>query len=727
MAKKKQNSNGSHAIKNTESPLRLFGEAKESIEEIYLKLENCIKKALQFYSKTRIEQEIITTIDTNRLECLIKSIKIIREILARNQMKVAFFGRTSNGKSTVINAILHDYVLPMGIGHTTGCFLQIQGNPENEAFMQIQRNDGDEERLPIQSVLHIANTLNTNSLECSNLVKIQWPISKCPLLGHQVVLVDSPGVDVEENLDQWIDQHCHDADVFVLVSNAESILNIAEKNFFHKVSEKLSKPNIFILNNRWDFIADYPESEDQVKQQHTERAINFLADELKISTREEAEQRIFFVSARETLQARSPNSNHSYRYREGYENRFEEFKKFERRFEESLSKSAVRTKFKKHSDKGEHTINDLSIIFKQTRNLVTQVSVTKLEELRHNEERHRRIQNLFYVNEKDLKQKILELKKRIQILAETEFDNEVRRLARVVEDFELEFSPSHDKLEYFKDQLYLHVEQSINEDFKSRIKSVISKHVSPLNNAMYNVGSLLSEVRQQKINQIVGSQSYVQDDIFDLGIYKPFYTGFQEDLEFRFSLGLFSIIRKFSFKKTSLDQTQTKIPQTTVSTESDFLTILNGFLMNPPQSPTTVGSLAIGGILVRTVGLRVIVITTVIYGALYAYEYLTWTNTAKEKAFKAQYVRYAKKGLQLCVPSIGQNIAKSIEHKMTSTFSDFKLEVDDESEEIFKKVGLLRSSLENLRKCDEFTRELIGDNDVLLKEFVAFASSFLAA
>lgn len=36
-----------------------------------------------------------------------------------------------------------------------------------------------------------------------------------------------------------------------------------------------------------------------------ERPVNFLADELRISPREEAERRIFFESARETLQARS--------------------------------------------------------------------------------------------------------------------------------------------------------------------------------------------------------------------------------------------------------------------------------------------------------------------------------------------------------------------------------------------------------------------------------------
>lgn len=34
----------------------------------------------------------------------------------------------------------------------------------------------------------------------------------------------SPGIDVSPNLDLWIDKFCVDADVFVLVSNAESTL-----------------------------------------------------------------------------------------------------------------------------------------------------------------------------------------------------------------------------------------------------------------------------------------------------------------------------------------------------------------------------------------------------------------------------------------------------------------------------------------------------------------------
>ena len=39
--------------------------------------------------------------------------------------------------------------------------------------------------------------------------------------------MDSPGIDMDHKMDQWITDYCMDADVFVLVSNAESALNNA--------------------------------------------------------------------------------------------------------------------------------------------------------------------------------------------------------------------------------------------------------------------------------------------------------------------------------------------------------------------------------------------------------------------------------------------------------------------------------------------------------------------
>lgn len=62
----------------------------------------------------------------------------------------------------------------------------------------------------------------------------------------------------------YVFSYCLDADVFILVANAESTLMLAEKKFFHKVNDKLSKPNIFILNNRWDASASEPEIMEEV-------------------------------------------------------------------------------------------------------------------------------------------------------------------------------------------------------------------------------------------------------------------------------------------------------------------------------------------------------------------------------------------------------------------------------------------------------------------------------
>ena len=73
------------------------------------------------------EHPIVTQDQCSEVEEFLKKVVCIREVLARDHMKVAFFGRTSNGKSSVINAMLRDKILPSGIGHTTSCFLQVEG------------------------------------------------------------------------------------------------------------------------------------------------------------------------------------------------------------------------------------------------------------------------------------------------------------------------------------------------------------------------------------------------------------------------------------------------------------------------------------------------------------------------------------------------------------------------------------------------------------------------
>lgn len=69
------------------------------------------------------------------------------------------------------------------------------------------------------------------------------------------------------------------------------------------MSSRLSNPNVFILQNRWD-ISAFEDDVDDVKKQHLDRNIEFLCKELKVMDEQEGMDRVFFVSAREALAAR---------------------------------------------------------------------------------------------------------------------------------------------------------------------------------------------------------------------------------------------------------------------------------------------------------------------------------------------------------------------------------------------------------------------------------------
>ena len=61
-------------------------------------------KLIIFFASTRIAEHR-------------SKITLIRDVIARKEVKVVFFGRTSSGKSSAINALLGNKVLPTGLGY----------------------------------------------------------------------------------------------------------------------------------------------------------------------------------------------------------------------------------------------------------------------------------------------------------------------------------------------------------------------------------------------------------------------------------------------------------------------------------------------------------------------------------------------------------------------------------------------------------------------------------
>jgi len=741
-------SNGSRESPTSSSPLQIFVRAKKQINDIFLEIETYILDATKFIRTLPENIDMVTQEESSVLEGHNEKVKGIREVLSRNHMKVAFFGRTSNGKSTVINSMLREKILPSGIGHTTNCFIQVEASDNSESYLIAEDS---EERKNVKSVAQLAHSLcvDTETLGDSSLVRVYWPPDKCPLLRDDVVLVDSPGIDVSPNLDSWIDRHCLDADVFVLVANAESTLMLTEKNFFHKVSARLSKPNIFILNNRWDASASEPEFMEEVKKQHLLRTVDFLVDELKVcASRPEAEQRVFFVSAKEVLQARINEYKglpiNTGMIAEGFHGRYFEFQDFERKFEECISKSAVRTKFEQHTKRGKAVVGDIRNIMESALERASLKRTLKAQTRREVLDRLDFTEKQLQLVTVEMKDKICKMVEEVEHKVSKALSDEIRRLSVLVDEFHAPFHSEAIVLQVYKKELHNHVEACLGSNLRARLSTALALNMEASQNDMTErVTSMLpAEKRQIGLNLIPRREPF--EVLYRLNC-DNLCADFVEDIEFRFSFGITALFQRFMGKGNiahwAIKNYSEPVPRPIVVNQSvgsttsmqlmpqtsDDWSMISRLAIASLSSQGTMGGLLLGGFLMKTVGWRLIFATGVIYGGLYLYERLTWTNKAKERCFKRQYVEHATRKLRLIVDLTSANCSHQVQQELSSTFARLCHLVDENLTDMQNDIKQLETELRALDEVATSAKVLRNKANYLAGELDRFDQSYLSA
>ncbi|XP_067213818.1 transmembrane GTPase Marf isoform X3 [Linepithema humile] len=732
---------------------KIFVKAKKRINDIFVDIGKYVGETVDFMTSLQNDRNIVTEEEAVKVKGYTDKVSAITDVLKRDHMKVAFFGRTSNGKSTVINAMLRDKILPSGIGHTTNCFLQVEGSDNGESYLI---TEGSTIKKPVESVGQLGHALCKEKLCESHLVRIFWPKEKCLLLRDDVVFVDSPGVDVTPNLDEWIDKHCLDADVFVLVANAESTLMVTEKNFFHKVSTRLSKPNIFILNNRWDASVSEPEFHDQlvseqkeVRAQHQERAIDFLSRELKVYSLKDAEERVFFISAKETLQARMQEQRgqpaHNGALAEGFQTRYFEFQDFERKFEECISKSAVKTKFEQHSQRGKHIATEIRQTLDE---MLQRIQKMQSEQLNVKKEVHDKLnfteQQLMLLTQ-EMKDKIHHIVEDVEQRVSKALNDEIRRLPVLVDEFNVPFHPDLLVLNVYKRELHTHVENGLGSNLRARLSTALALNMEKSQQEMTErMASLLPENKRQMSLNILPRREPFQI-MYRLNC-DNLCADFHEDLEFRFSWGFTAIINRFAGKqrhRLAITNYPQDIPPC-IASPADSTDSLK-FISNTPNFPSrsddwslatriavasvtsqgTMGGLIIAGFMLKTVGWRLIAVTGAIYGALYLYERLTWTNNAKEREFKRQYVAHATNKLRLIVDLTSANSSHQVQQELSSTFARLCHLVDEATSEMDTELKTIANTLGILEKAAGKAKNLRNKANFLINELDTFDTAYL--
>merc|ERR1711899_9441 len=730
------------------SQLKRFGRAKAKINTIYgeiLAYGSDVSKFLHSFADQKEARDeandqlhVVPEDCAGRAENYNKQLEAINAVLKRVHMKVVFFGRTSNGKSTAINALLGERILPTGIGHTTSCFLQVEGAVENDAYLL---TEDSQERKNVQTLGQLGNALCSEKLAPSSKVRIVWPRDRCKMLEEEVVLIDSPGIDVETDLDEWIDKFCLDSDVFVLVANAESTIMLTEKKFFHKVSERLSNPNIFIVHNRSDAFAG-EDMQHEVRSQHMDRAIQFLVNELNVyANRTEAEDRIYFISAKEALQARMQEAKGQPPQisTEDFFPRYLEFQKFEREFHACLSQSAMQTKFSAHSKKGQQIVKDMALvmgdIFSNAQASQKSLGTTKKELWDRCDFTMKQLDLMTL----EMKQKITAITEDVEYKVGKAMSEEIRRLSILVDEFNDPFHPDTLVLNVYKSRLNHHIESGIGSNLKTRLSSDLQVNIESHEQEMIERMTALLPAERQQFSRNILPRRESFEVLYHLH-FDNLCADFQEDIRFKFSLGFTALMKRFMTmgKKQKYDMYGNNVPRGLGSPGSpqtptneytqpqDDWSLMSKVAIGALTSQGTMGGLLVGGLLLKTVGWRVIAFSVGIYGGVYMYERMTWTNNAKCKEFKRQYVDHAARKLRLVVDMTSANCSHQVQQELSSTFARLCHLVDETTNEMADNINRIDNKLRRLEDASSKSKKLKNQANFIANKLELFDQNYFA-
>ncbi|XP_026218570.1 mitofusin-1 isoform X5 [Anabas testudineus] len=709
------------------SPLRRFVVAKRSITSIFDQLLDFVKDGFTFVDEVWRSDDlgqVAVEEQTLEMQSCATKLSTIREVLVRRHMKVAFFGRTSNGKSTVINAMLRDRVLPSGIGHTTNCFLRVEGTEADEAYLTTEASN---ERRSVSTVNQLAHALHMDpTLDSGSLVKVFWPKSRCALLRDDLVLMDSPGTDVTLQLDSWIDKFCLDADVFVLVGNAESTLMNTEKLFFHKVSERISKPNIFILHNRWDASVTEPEYIEEVRKQHLDRCVSFLAEELKVVGLEEAAGRIFFVSAKEVLSSRMqraqgmPETGGA--LAEGFHDRLREFQMFERTFEEFISQSAVKTKFEQHTVRAWQITEAIKAVMDAINIASADRKICCLEEREEQRDQLDFVRGQINRLSDNVRERIKTLTDDVAAKVASALSDQIRSLPVLVDEFRADFSPTQETLQLYKTKLLLHVEERMVGCLSHRCSVSVLRDIRDAQRHMIDsVRPLLSLSVQEQLS--APSTSF--ELTYDLGL-AALCADFRENIEFQFSLGWTALVTRFigaANAKRALCSSDSRLQEASTFKDEMVVSIATGLVYVTSRASMMV--LVIGGVVCRSVGWRLIALSVSLYGLLYLYEKLTWTDASRERALKQQFVEHASQRLRAVVPVTSSACGQQVCKELSSTFSRLSQRVDLSEAELEGNIRQLSFRIQRLENIQRRSKAFRNRSTELETQLEAFSVQYL--
>jgi GTPase SAR1 family protein len=220
----------------------------------------------------------------------------MRDTIMRDTFKVMVMGVFSAGKSTFINALLHEQILPSYATPTTATIAEIKWGKEKKAVLY-PRQEGKSpfeveiEDLESHIVVEDVGAEETEIINPYSRVELYWPL---PILLNNVEIIDSPGLDDHAIREEVSLNYLSYVDAVIFLFFATHFgPNPREADMINNLRRQ-GHEEIFFVINRWD---ELHSERDRTKV--TEHARSKI---LPLTARKE--QPISFISAFKALEGR---------------------------------------------------------------------------------------------------------------------------------------------------------------------------------------------------------------------------------------------------------------------------------------------------------------------------------------------------------------------------------------------------------------------------------------
>lgn len=307
---------------------RAANEFQESLKQYKEKKEECIAFVSQAEKTAAAYLGDFPPPEKEEAQNLAQEFAEIRSRIESSKLRILVAGQFKMGKSTLVNALLGEEVLPAYSTPCTAVITAIEYGdnkkavlsfkspiadlPENISpriaahignkrenipdFVVESENLGDEleQYLVIPEEDADRNQKDTVAESPYSLCRLSWPLEICR---NDVEIIDSPGLNEATARDETTYRFVPQADMILHVLNANQLYGQYDKEFVASL-EKRGRPPLIFLVNRFD----------QLNSEKEQNRVRSYAAKILTQATPYEEDGIFFVSAFKALSGKTDNN-----------------------------------------------------------------------------------------------------------------------------------------------------------------------------------------------------------------------------------------------------------------------------------------------------------------------------------------------------------------------------------------------------------------------------------